>query len=145
MTSFKRLSDTDKAMIKSHESHDMTGTEIAAIIGRHHTTVSRYLRSPFMATRLKKVGLSAKLLERLKQNIIEWAYIRRKSASTIIKNLKLDVEIRRMLQVLQNDTYLEYIKRVKSPFLTEDHKKKWGSLGKGLTLLAGYRLEILHI
>lgn len=124
MNAYKRLSNDEKNIIDAHRQHNMSVIDIAKAIGRHHTTVSRYLRAKTRCTVPKKVGRPAQLDNRTKRIIVKRALLQQQSASTIRRELRLSVSTRRVQQILKTHQFTEYIKRLKSPALTDEHKKR---------------------
>lgn len=56
MTDAKRLSDAEKASIDAYTTHGLRDSDIAAIIGRHLSTITRQLQSKFiLKTKKKKI------------------------------------------------------------------------------------------
>lgn len=122
------LSSEEKAVISAHAEQNLSHTEIARLIGRHRTTISRYLLSRKRNIPPRKKNYYRKLSLRDERNIIRAAAGRKLTARKIKSHLNLSVSVRRIQQVLAKAPYLQWVKRKGQPFMKKIHKKnrlKW--------------------
>lgn len=116
------LTESERATILAHDEHGMPFNEIGRRIGRHPTTVARYLRNPNPRGMKKRHCPNKKLSERDVRHIIQLAVRTKKSAREILNHLNLTVTTRRIQQVLSSTAYLRYAKLRTAPYLQARHK-----------------------
>lgn len=75
MNSFKQLSNEGIYVFDARRQHNIFVADIEKVIGRHHTTVHRYLRAKFLCKLPKKVDGPAQLDTRSKRNIVKRAIV----------------------------------------------------------------------
>lgn len=124
----KLLSEQERAVIMAHHSHQESPTEIARLIGRHVTTIRRFLQAPQMSKPARTHKPNRKLSDRDVRYIRQVAVRAKKTASEIKKDLNLHISERRIQQILKETPYLVYKQCKPAPFLKKEHRSlrvKW--------------------
>lgn len=114
--------------ITAHAQHGMTYKQIAFMVRRERTTVTKYL---FPLTKKIESGKSRKTSDYYKEgqkkhHSLDTVII--KSSKTTKRVLQFDVSTRTVLQILEESPHTAYIKRKCSTCLTTEHKnilKTW--------------------
>lgn len=82
----KRLSDVEKAKIKAHAQHEMGHDQIADILARSRSTVTKYLVNLIKPRQPKKLGRPTVVTDRQRRSIVSHDVILKQSSRTIQNN-----------------------------------------------------------
>lgn len=128
ITTANNLSDAENAIISTHDSHGLSGSDFAKLVERHRTTIARYLSSKTMSLKVKDGARYLKVYKGMVRLIVRRATIRKQSARVIQRTQTLDVGVRRVQQIMAETPYMHYLKRKLTVQITKNHKnnsQKW--------------------
>lgn len=117
----KVLTDCEKATIRAHREHGLSGNQIASRIGRSRCVVQNFLRDPEnYGKNFSKQGAPV-LTSRDRRRVLARASASGLSAAKLKAELEVPVTVRHVRRLLKQSDNLKWSKMAPSPRLTPRH------------------------
>lgn len=126
----KRLSEYERGIIDGMEVSGHRHTDIANHLGRSQNVVSNYLRDRDRYLRKYKTGRPSKTSHREKRQLVKDVVQKGMSIMEAKRVNQLTACKTSLWNVLNNTENVKFLKRLKAPLLTDEHKKSrmaWAS------------------
>ncbi|KAH9105496.1 hypothetical protein AeMF1_018708 [Aphanomyces euteiches] len=118
----KHLNETERAQILALHKNKINVQQICKYLDRSRNVVVTFLSDPEAYGSAKRSGRPPLLTPLAKRHLIRDACKTGASAKKLKKDLELDVSIRTVQDILHKSPRLEFVKRLATPKLTEEHK-----------------------
>ena len=116
------LTDVEMGTILALDSTGATHSSIVDALGRHRTTVQRFLARPQRRQQKKFKARNKKLTGAEHRLLIREASKTGKTALVLKNRLNLNISVRRIQEILHDTSYLQYNKMQRAPLLTKLHR-----------------------
>lgn len=120
----KHLSEEEKTIIGALILLQKPSVEIAAHIGRHKSTIGRYINGQTHQLPQRQSQPNQRITIRQTRQAINYALNQRKNAREISATLNGVVGTRRIQQILSSQPHIQFKKMKTSFWLTKNHKKQ---------------------
>ena len=123
MSKSRYLTEFEIGKITAYCEHGWSGTQISNKLGRHKSTIYRYLQNQQNYGKKKRTGRIPILTNRGKRSIFRAASSGKMSAGQIKNSQKIRLTTRRVQQILKSSPNLKYEKGKPRSRITDKHKK----------------------
>ena len=124
MGSGRSLSSEERAVVIALSKTKMSQRAIAAHLNRSKTAIQHVLRDNTTVKSSSKVGRPSKVSPTFTRLILRTAKKDKLSASQLVNKLGIDVSVRTVQRILQNDYFTEYVTMKARPNLSPVHRQK---------------------
>lgn len=115
------MTEREIGQIMAYKDQGLNETEIGLKIGRHKSTINRFLKDPENHGRKKRPGRPRSLSPRAESHILRAASTGQYTAGQIKWDQDIPLTTRRVRQIMSESPFLKYAKRKKRPSHKPEH------------------------